>query len=121
MPAKKPGCLLWGTLAFFMLLAIVLGILAAYQLAHPHIYDRMTIQSELHDATPEQVRSKLGKPADAVGPTAGGTGAWTYHNRTRDPQTGELDEDMLITFEKGRVQFILFSPPRGIITDGTVK
>jgi hypothetical protein len=71
-------------------------------------------QSALWQATPNEVRMKLGRPdqiAEAlIGDNDPGRGAWIYKNRLRDQKTGNLLPEVIIWFAHGKVSLIVCTP-----------
>lgn len=87
-----------------------------------HFFERAELESKLSLTTPQEVRRLLGDPADVGRPAVGlpfgdddrDKDVWIYHNKTRDPQTGKPDPDLLIWFERGRVSLVVCTPLRTI-------
>ena len=92
------------------------------------LFERKDLEAKLSQATPERVRRLLGDPADIGQPAFGlnadrlgwnepGVDLWMYHKKTRNPETGKPDPDLLVWFKWGRVSLVVCQPIEGIKND----
>lgn len=82
-------------------------------------FERKELEAKLSQATAKEVRALLGDPADVAQPVVGlpddpNEDVWMYHNKTRDPETGGPDPDLLIRFRFGRVYLVVCTPLRAL-------
>jgi hypothetical protein len=108
-------CLFVGAMLLFLVLVGGIGFWLSGSKSHC-VYERAELERTLSLATPDQVRAKLGSP-DFLGnvpQVAPGNAIWIYEKRTRNPATGEIDQQLAIWFEAGVVSDVVCDAPTKI-------